>query len=956
MIARVTNNLLRIEKSSMLMQGTVGETLSLNLPEEWSEFAVTAVFSAGSLTRDVIVTGSEITIPWELLTEAHRKLSLNFHAALPDGTIVQQTNITDLGTIQPSRQPSGNEPEAPSPSRADQIQALAEQALAMAQSVRDDADNGAFTGLTGKGIASIVKTATSGLVDIYTVTYTDDSTTTFSVTNGADGEITASSLANSFSASVRYSAGDHVIYNGRLYRFIVEHPAGIWIGSDAIPFSLANDVVALKSETEYGFSQNNLAAGLYLPPAQLFKKGDFSVGGINSAAKSVNAYRITNAETAQSAWHPIPCKKGDVLYIHADLSKSPYKGCRIGINEVGTSGFLYDSGWIQGVQDGIVYAITNDNTKGVNVCFCFSKTSAEVTTGGTETTDAIDLPTLFSQVVFSIRTGYLPSNLDLSNAFTGYSKEFTVPAASNTYKFPCVLLKGIEYSFTNSTSAAQTLNLYKPNGESKNLSTNMAAGATITFTPDSDDIYAVGGWYNGTGKSTLSCLGVGGLYSAVRANKAEAILMNNGRFSINAANRTISFATGMYLYTSGGRIELTASDVYSQISSYASYDSGTATVTVTLPYEAILAFNMGTHALKVCTRSQLLPNDVILFADYYQNDYGLLWAKYWRDTFIDCYKNGIVSAAEVFNAEPYSGSYNWQAPVVSYGALFKGKENVESFAFFTDPHVAGGADNQRNEANMANYCKRVQKVINATPCSFAVCGGDWLNNSTTMDEACYRLGYIKGIAKHLLDGCYLVNGNHDTNYQGKLNSSSENYSGRLTDATIAAIMYRDTDTKKAYYSFDGAAAKCYVLDTGIEHNDMTSYDWEQIAWLAGKLAEDDPEHAIIFLHIIMQSGSVQTNASNFASLVQAYNGHTSVTLNGVSYSFANCTGHVDFWMAGHTHEDSIGTLGGIPYIITGTNFYTSDAPLIDLVLVDYDAGIVRLVRAGGTGSNRSISF
>lgn len=44
------------------------------------------------------------------------------------------------------------------------------------------------TGETGNGIASIAKTGTSGLVDTYTITYTDGSTTTYTVTNGAEGQ------------------------------------------------------------------------------------------------------------------------------------------------------------------------------------------------------------------------------------------------------------------------------------------------------------------------------------------------------------------------------------------------------------------------------------------------------------------------------------------------------------------------------------------------------------------------------------------------------------------------------------------------------------------------------------------------------------------------------------------------------------------------------------------------
>lgn len=42
-------------------------------------------------------------------------------------------------------------------------------------------------GEDGRGIISITKTATSGLVDTYTITFTDGTTTTFQVTNGQDG-------------------------------------------------------------------------------------------------------------------------------------------------------------------------------------------------------------------------------------------------------------------------------------------------------------------------------------------------------------------------------------------------------------------------------------------------------------------------------------------------------------------------------------------------------------------------------------------------------------------------------------------------------------------------------------------------------------------------------------------------------------------------------------------------
>ncbi len=46
----------------------------------------------------------------------------------------------------------------------------------------------------GKGISSIAKTSSVGLVDTYTITYNDGTTSTFEITNGEDGEVTQEQL------------------------------------------------------------------------------------------------------------------------------------------------------------------------------------------------------------------------------------------------------------------------------------------------------------------------------------------------------------------------------------------------------------------------------------------------------------------------------------------------------------------------------------------------------------------------------------------------------------------------------------------------------------------------------------------------------------------------------------------------------------------------------------------
>ena len=56
-------------------------------------------------------------------------------------------------------------------------------------------------GATGNGISTVAKTGTSGLVDTYTITFTDGTTTTFTVTNGSDATVTVDTAMSSSSTN-----------------------------------------------------------------------------------------------------------------------------------------------------------------------------------------------------------------------------------------------------------------------------------------------------------------------------------------------------------------------------------------------------------------------------------------------------------------------------------------------------------------------------------------------------------------------------------------------------------------------------------------------------------------------------------------------------------------------------------------------------------------------------------
>ena len=80
---------------------------------------------------------------------------------------------------------------------------------------------GNIKGKDGRGISKIEKTATTGVVDTYTITYTDGTKSTFEIRNSDDIAIQrqivpSAAVESSTTASQAYSAGDYVVVNGVL--------------------------------------------------------------------------------------------------------------------------------------------------------------------------------------------------------------------------------------------------------------------------------------------------------------------------------------------------------------------------------------------------------------------------------------------------------------------------------------------------------------------------------------------------------------------------------------------------------------------------------------------------------------------------------------------------------------------------------------------------------------------
>lgn len=80
---------------------------------------------------------------------------------------------------------------------------------------------GNIKGKNGRGITSIKKTGTTGPVDTYTITYTDSTTSTFTVNNSDNIAlqrqiVPSAAMESSTTASQAYAAGDYIVVNGAL--------------------------------------------------------------------------------------------------------------------------------------------------------------------------------------------------------------------------------------------------------------------------------------------------------------------------------------------------------------------------------------------------------------------------------------------------------------------------------------------------------------------------------------------------------------------------------------------------------------------------------------------------------------------------------------------------------------------------------------------------------------------
>lgn len=143
----VSGQSISVAENDMLVSGTVGEYIAtFEFSPDWDGYAKTAVFEpVGGTAREVVMVDNACVIPWEVL-QSECSLKIGCYGTSGDKrkpTMYAPSRLVYRGAEQ------ADSSVDPTPDVYAQLLTLAADTRATAQSVRDDADAGAFDGAQG---------------------------------------------------------------------------------------------------------------------------------------------------------------------------------------------------------------------------------------------------------------------------------------------------------------------------------------------------------------------------------------------------------------------------------------------------------------------------------------------------------------------------------------------------------------------------------------------------------------------------------------------------------------------------------------------------------------------------------------------------------------------------------------------------------------------------------------
>ena len=146
----------KVLRDDEITSGSVGLEVEFKFSQAWDGLEKVAVFAVNGKRVDVLLNEDRCTVPPEALITPGDCLTVGVYGAKEDGSIVIPTVYASAGKIAEGAEPSGVEPTPQTQPLIDQLLAAAQaarnaadEAERLAQSVRDDAEAGAFDGAPG---------------------------------------------------------------------------------------------------------------------------------------------------------------------------------------------------------------------------------------------------------------------------------------------------------------------------------------------------------------------------------------------------------------------------------------------------------------------------------------------------------------------------------------------------------------------------------------------------------------------------------------------------------------------------------------------------------------------------------------------------------------------------------------------------------------------------------------
>lgn len=181
---------------------------------------------------------------------------------------------------------------------------------------------GNIKGKDGRGISKIGKTATTGVVDTYTITYTDGTRSTYEVRNADDIAVQrqivpSAAVESSTKASQAYSAGDYVVVNGALLKVTASISKGNQItGSNSTATTVTGELVSLQN------SFSDIITGRVGPQTvagQFYAISSYDVGkALDSSAVVIATCRSASAGKMTCSFASLFKVEGTKVFFRAD--------------------------------------------------------------------------------------------------------------------------------------------------------------------------------------------------------------------------------------------------------------------------------------------------------------------------------------------------------------------------------------------------------------------------------------------------------------------------------------------------------------------------------------------------------------------------------------------------------------------------------------------------------------